>query len=132
MVTATLDRLVSEGASAYSMELSIESIDGPTFTGLPLWRELGNSVTTVEGEIVTDFSDVTERSRWDLLEGFSEDAGTACAEFTEGPEIQGDRVDDGGTYYGCVGPEGTMAGVWFRRPGSGEPGGSFTMAIDAG
>lgn len=115
---------------SYPMVFHIENISGQAFSGKLQWTTLRNSITSVEGRIVEDFGDLTERSKWEFVKGFGTDEGGAWLTFTETRLLQGNGIFLGVIYYAHLKDDGSIHGVWFGNDSTAsEPGGDFELLL---
>jgi hypothetical protein len=112
----------------YEMILSIEAVTNRNFSGFLRWPTLRNSITSMHGEVVQDFGDFVEQSKWEFIDGFDTATGGIWLKFTETSIVQGSGITLNGWYYAHIDDADVMRGVWFR-PGASEPRGRFEIFL---
>lgn len=116
----------------YPMVLHIEAAIGSTFSGKIHWPELSNSITTIQGYVVEDVSNVVEQSKWTYVPGFNSNHKRPCVKFTDTAVIQGgDNFILNGWYYACISEERTMRGVYFEDAKVSEPLSEFVLSLES-
>jgi hypothetical protein len=121
------------GQNPASMLLTVETLKKGAFSGTVQWQDFGDTVTKVEGTIVTNVS-FSKDTRWKYVlqaHGVSLQL-TNCRkgvylQFTETAFVQGNSVILNSAYYSVV-CDGKLSGFWFypNKPHDG-PGGEFSL-----
>jgi hypothetical protein len=111
----------------FPMIFYIEERNGDRVSGKTHYPELYNLIYGWEGEIVNDFGDITEESKWMKLEAYGSEGGTWLKE-TRRWNIQGTNSATDGNYYLFISDTGKVTGNWFRWNNV-EPGPPFTLYI---
>lgn len=112
----------------YSMNLYIEKFSEQSFVGKIHWPELQDSITKIDGEVVSDFGSPEEKSKWKLISGVDTSNSSECLTFTEKVLVQGSVVLNG-KYYACI-QNGAMKGIYFLRPTESLPRKEFTLFLE--
>lgn len=112
----------------YSMDLQIERLSGVSFSGQISWPDLRNSITEINGEIVSNFGDLAEKSKWKLVPNFDSNNSLQCLNFTDSRLVQGSGIVLNGKYYACI-EDGIMKGIYFLRPTESTPRKEFTLFL---
>lgn len=122
-------RATQNRSQNYSMDLYVEKVSGRNFFGKIHWPQLRNSITAIDGEIVSDFGDIVEQSRWKLVPGFDINKSPQCLTFTDTQLIQGSGIYLNGKYYACI-QSGAMQGAYFLRPTESTPRKIFKLFLE--
>ncbi|HNB85163.1 MAG TPA: protein kinase [Anaerolineales bacterium] len=105
------------GFNSTPISIVIEKMNGQTFTGKMVWTGGTNyrgAITVIEGEFVTDFGDATEQAKWNKhLDYQNGDRDGIWIKWTETKFVSGGGYTLGGWYYGHVGKDGSMTGIYF-------------------
>lgn len=96
----------------FDMTLYIEEKSGDRVSGKFQWPDRNNRFQGWEGNIVHDFGDVIEQSKWEQVDGFGSE-GTYIKETRKWVISEGGGTD--GNYYFYLSPTGRLTGVWFRH-----------------
>ncbi len=110
------------------MILLVEEYSAGFFSGKLFLPEDRNSIATIRGSVVTDFSDFVERSKWRYVDGFPSAAGT-WIKFTTESSVQGGLITLKAVYYGLATQSGSMYGAAFHAATASEPWVSFNFGL---
>ncbi len=102
----------------YPMILKIAKIQNNLFSGFLHWPSLGDTITNVNGSIVSDFGDSVEQSKWQYVDGFNSGAKGTWLKFIETSFVQGNSVLLNVSYYALAHSDGTIHGVFFLEGAS--------------
>jgi len=90
---------------------------GKTFTGKMVWSGTDNyrgAITAISGEFVADFGDAEEQAKWNKHPDYQNgDRDGTWIKWTETGFVQGSGYTLGGWYYGHIGSDGVMTGIYF-------------------
>jgi hypothetical protein len=105
------------GFDSTSISILLEDLNGLTFTGRMVWTGGTNyrgAITKISGEYVTDFSDAKEQAKWEKHPDYANgDRDGTWIKWTETGFIAGGGYTLGGWYYGHIGSDGSMTGIYF-------------------
>ncbi len=105
------------GVGSIPISIIIEKMRGDSFTGKMIWVGTGKyrgATTVMSGEFVKDFGDATEQAKWGEHPDYSDgDRSGTWLKWTETGFVQGRGYTLGGWYYGHIGENGTMVGIYF-------------------
>lgn len=104
------------GVGSIPISIIIEELRGNAFTGKMIWTGKGNirgATTVIEGEFVTDFGDAMEQAKWGKHPDYTGLLEGTWIKWTETGFVQGRGYTLGGWYYGHIGEDGTMTGIYF-------------------
>lgn len=118
-------------SQVFEMILHIEQRSSSGFRGKLHWPSIGNSITRIDGDLVTDFGGIVQESRWRYIEEFQTGGNSVWLKFTELENLQG-GVQLGYQYLAHLNEDGQISGIAFESENSAEPVASFsaTMQID--
>ena len=105
------------GFNSTPISILLEKLNGQIFTGKMVWTGGTNyrgAITVIEGEFVTDFSDATEESKWNKHPDYQNgERDGVWIKWTETKFVSGGGYTLGGWYYGHIGKDGSMTGIYF-------------------
>ncbi len=105
------------GFDSTPISVLLEKLNGLTFTGRMVWTGGTNyrgAITAIEGEYVTDFGDAEEQAKWNKHPDYaSGDRSGTWLKWTETKFVAGGGYTLGGWYYGHIGSDGAMVGIYF-------------------
>jgi len=110
----------------YPMILYVENVFGDSIIGKINWQSLDNSVVSMSGQFVRDFSDFTELVRWKKLPKFDKNKENSWLFFSTHKLLRGTGVSIKGRYYVDVSVRETMRGISYSINGS-SPSGKFNL-----
>ena len=110
------------------MILLIEEYSAGSFSGKLFLPEDRNSIATIKGSVINDFSDFVEQSKWRFVDGFPSATGT-WIRFTTISSVQGGRIALEAVYYGLATPNGGMQGAAFPSSKASEPWVTFSFSL---
>ena len=112
----------------YPIVIQLEQVRGRLLEGYLRWPLLDDTIITIHGELVQDFGNFTEQSKWEHIEGFKPNEEGTWFKFQEINLIQGANIVMSGWYYAHIDNEGIMRGVYFNANQT-EPSGDFTASL---
>ena len=105
------------GFDTVPISIVIERKDGNSLTGKMVWGGSSSSrgaITAISGEFLTDFGDEKEQAKWGKHPDYQNgDRNGTWLKWTETGFISGSDYRLGGWYYGHIGSDGAMVGLYF-------------------
>lgn len=102
------------------MHLYVEEVTGPLFFGKIHFPDVKNTITSMRGEIIEDFGDIVEKSKWRYIKSFkNRPTDGVWVKFTLPKIIQGGGIVTNTSYYGHISSSGILESVEFTN--SSEP-----------
>ncbi len=115
------------GFGNYEMVLHLEYINGDYAKGKTNYPSLQNSVSAMEGKVISRPASFVEETKWKLVEKMIAGKEGCWFRFEETSIISG-NIDLNGAYYCHIAENGILNGIWFRKDTT-EPIGNFTLTL---
>lgn len=111
-----------------TMVFNIENTDeNGSFNGFINWPTYRNTTTKIRGQVVNDFGDFLEQSKWRFVKDYETDKSGIWIKFTEYEFLQGNGVALDGWYYAKIDiGKKEIVGMYFRN-GESNPDGNIEL-----